>query len=164
MKTQKVISRKRIERIRAQGYQNYTPFEISRMAFGNRFAYILCTVISAYGIITFSAPTVFLMFIVAFLGVVLPYHPFDYIYNHILSSKLKKPKIPERSPQLKFACTMASIFLALTAFLYHIEYNTIGLVIGSTLLVIAFLVSTLDYCIPSIIYNKFKRETITNLN
>lgn len=86
-------------------------------------------------------------------GVVLPYHPFDYIYNHLVRRVLDKPRLPRRSNQLKFACGVATIWIAATIYLFYYGFAMAGYVAGGMLFSVAFLVSTTDICIPSIIYN-----------
>jgi hypothetical protein len=105
------------------------------------------------------------MLLVATFGFILPYHPFDYIYNYMLAKAMGKPKIPPRSEQLKFACTIASIWIATTIYLFFDGFMIAGYTMGAMLLIIAYLVSYLDFCIPSIIY-KFlflrKQKTAQN--
>lgn len=148
-----MISENRLFRIREQGYCNMTDEQIDGLAFGNRFAYILCSTILLVGVITTHIPTLSAMLAVAFFGVILPYHPFDYLYNHVVRHILKKPKLPKRSKQLKFACALATLFIA--GIIYTFSYGMIlaGNIIGYSLLAVAFAVSYLDLCIPSIVYN-----------
>lgn len=153
MEDQQLISQSRIKCIREQGYFKLSDAEISKLAFGNRFAYILCSSIVIVGVILASVPVLSAMLLVAFLGVVLPYHPFDYIYNHLLRSSLNKPKLPPRSKQLKFACAIATIFLAITVYLFYSGYLTAGYIVGALLIFSAVLVSYMDVCIPSMLYN-----------
>lgn len=136
-----------------QGYIKQTDAELSELAFGNRFAYRLCTTIVIIGVVSSSIPVLSAMLIVAFFGIILPYHPFDYIYNHLLAERMSKPKLPRRSKQLKFACTIATIWIASTIFLFYTGYALAAFVVGSLLIGVALLVSTTDYCIPSLIYN-----------
>lgn len=148
-------SKSRIERIRAQGYQYVcSDLEVSELAFGNRFAYILCSLILIYGIVTANIPILSIMLVIAFLGVVLPNHPFDYIYNYVLRNIMKKPKLPPRSKQLKFACSIATLFLISTVYLFYSGYILAGYIVGSLLIFSAVLVSSTDICIPSILWNK----------
>lgn len=149
----KSLSKTRVKRIREQGYSNYKDQEIRELAFGNRFAYRLCTLLLITGVATASVPLLSLMLIVAFLGFTLPYHPFDYIYNEWLADRLSKPKLPKRSDQLKFACTMASVFIATTIYLFTQGFTIAGYIVGAMLSIVAFLVASVDFCIPSIIYN-----------
>lgn len=150
---QHIISATRIHRIKAQGYSNYSDVELSALAFGNRFAFIFCSIILAIGVITANITILMAMSIVAFLGIFLYYHPFDYIYNHVLRSMLNKPKLPPRSKQLKFACIIATLWLIVTIYLFNANFYIAGYVVGGLLFSVAFIVSTTDFCIPSTVYN-----------
>ncbi len=146
-------SSSRIKRIRAQGYFQCSDMEISELAFGNRFAYILCSIILIFGVITANLPILSTMLTIAFLGVVLPNHPFDYLYNYTLRNVIESPKLPPRSKQLKFACRIATLFLIATILLFYFGYATAGYIVGALLISSAVLVSSTDICIPSIVYN-----------
>ena len=123
MKTNKIISQRRIKRIKAQGYFNFSNYEIAQLAFGNRFAYILCTSILFVAIVTANITLLSIILIIAFSAVVLPNHPFDYLYNYIISHVIRRPKLPTRSKQLKFACSLATCFIALTIYLFDYGYT-----------------------------------------
>ena len=149
----KCLSNTRLQRLRAQGYFKYSDIEITDLAFGNRFAFIVCGSLLGVGVATANIPLLSAMTVIAFGGIVLPYHPFDYIYNGILAGALDKPKLPPRSRQLKFACVMATCWLLGTIFLFYNGFYTAGYIAGALLFSVAFLVSTIDFCIPSMIYN-----------
>lgn len=148
-----LLSTTRIKFLRAQGYCNLSDAEISGLAFGNRFAYIVCGSIVAIAVAASHVPTLIAMTVVAFLGIVLPYHPFDYVYNHVLRGMLNKPELPPRSKQLKFACVIATLWLIATTYLFYAGLVIAGYVLGGLLVAVAFLVSATDFCIPSMIYN-----------
>ena len=152
-KEQEIISTSRLHRLRVQGYCDISDANLSGLAFGNRFAYYTCSFILLIGIITANIPILTTMMVVAAFGVILPNHPFDYIYNYFLSGPMNKPKLPRRSKQLKFACTVATLWIAATIYLFYSGLALAGYVSGGTLFSIAFLVSTTDFCIPSLIYN-----------
>jgi len=61
--------------------------------------------------------------------------------------------MPPRPNQGRFACGIAAIWLAIIIYLLHSNYTVSGYIFGGMLLVVALLVSALDICIPSIIYN-----------
>lgn len=149
----RLLSTNRINFLKAQGYCNLSDVDISELAFGNRFAYIVCGSIVAVAVATAHIPTLVVMTVVAFLGIILPYHPFDYIYNHLLRGMLNKPKLPPRSKQLKFACIIATLWLIATTYLFYTGSTIAGYILGGLLVTVAFIVSTTDFCIPSMIYN-----------
>ena len=146
-----ILSPTRIKRIRAQGYQSHSDQEIRELAIGNRFAYQLCTSFLAIGIFFANIPLLLTMMSIAFMSIILPYHPFDYIYNLGLSKLMNKPALPPRSVQLKFACSMATLNIGLIVYLFYSGMMMAGYILGALFLVVALLVSTIDFCIPSII-------------
>jgi len=164
MTDQNLLSASRINRLRVQGYTTQSPLELSQLAFGNRFAYRICTALLVVGVATANTPLLSFMLVIAALGVLLPNHPFDYIYNQLLAKRMNKPKLPKRSKQLKFACAVATLWIAATIYLFTSGFLTTGYVMGSILIGIAFTVSTTDFCLPSVIYNTiFLRNTpLTN--
>ena len=156
----KKISSWRLRLLRVQGYCNYTDEDLSKLAFGNSFAYYLCGSIVLIGVVTANIPVLSAMMMVAIGGFALPRHPFDYIYNNFLSSLLNKPKLPKRSAQAKFACVIATLWLGAIIFSFYSGAMLTGYILGGILLVVAFLVSVLDFCIPSFIYNFFTKYEV----
>jgi len=161
MKKQKYyLSNTRVGRLRAQGYLSENREELSRMAFGIRFPYRLCVAVLVIAIGTQSIALFSAMFLIAFSGVVLPNHPFDYIYNHLLSEPMNRPKVPPRANQLRFACTIATMWLGGVLYFMATGAMTTALVLAAILVAVALLPATIDLCIPSLIYNAlFKVKT-----
>ena len=154
-----LISPSRISRIKAQGYDTgFTDEEISKHAIGNRFAYQLCTLLLASGLILANIPILIVACGVAFFSVILPYNVFDYLYNFTLRYWLKRPKLPQRPDQSKFVCSIATFGAAGIIYLFHNSVFVWGYILGGILFVVALLVSTTDICIASIIYNYLFRR------
>lgn len=150
---QEILSEKRLNRLRTQGYTNQSDYELSDMAFGIRFAYRLCVGVVITAMLTQSLVLFSGMFVLACLGILLPNHPFDYIYNYTLSKWMDKPQLPARAKQLKFACTIATLWLASVVYFLSVGFTTTAMVLAGMLAFVAALPSTIDYCIPSVIYN-----------
>ena len=87
-KNRTLISPARIRRLKVQGYCNYSDADIAEFSFGNRFAYILCSSILLIGVVTSNIPILAVMMIIALFGVILPFHPFDYVYNYVLAPRM----------------------------------------------------------------------------
>ena len=149
----KELSAVGLKRLRAQGYTSQSDQELCQLAFGNRFAYQSCVTILIIGVTLSSIPILTVMTFVALLGVILPNHPFDYLYNLVLSKRMKKPQLPPRSAQLKFACTIATLWIGTTTYLFYQGMMISGYVIGGLLIGTVMLVATIDFCVPSIVYN-----------
>lgn len=153
------ISQVRISRIKAQGYDTgITDEEISRHAAGNRFAYQMCTLLFTTGLIFTSISVLTIAAIIALSTVLLPHHFFDYLYNYIIRHWFNRPVLPKRSNQAKFACGIAAIWLGIIIYLFYNSLFVWGYVLGAILLAMALLVSTIDFCIPSLFYNKLFRK------
>ena len=160
-----MISQTRICRIKTRGYNNgFNDFEISQHSIGNRFAYQLCTLVFSTGLILTSIPILIVAAPIALLAVILPYHPFDYLYNLFVRHLFNRPKLPKRTSQAKFACGIASIWLGAIIYLFYLNLFLWGYILGGILFIVAILVSTIDYCIPSLIYNSLikKIKSVSN--
>ncbi|MEX1239276.1 MAG: DUF4395 family protein [Cyclobacteriaceae bacterium] len=160
MKIEKnTLSPIRLNRLRAQGFTCENEKTLGEMAFGIRFAYRACVVLLIVAIATKSIALFSVMLSFAFLGIVLPNHPFDYFYNYSLRRWLGTPKVPVRSMLLKFACIIATLFLGTVVSLLYFGMVTEGLIIAGILTVFALFPSAIDLCIPSLIYNAiFQKE------
>jgi len=148
-----MISRFRCHNIRIQGYLTQTEEEISALAVGNRFAYQLCTLFVIFGTVTANTIVLNSMAAIALLGTLLPNHPFDYLFNGGIRHIIDKPAVPRRSPQLRFACGIATVWLLATVWAFSNGDPTLGYWLGGSLAAVAALVATTDVCIPSMIYN-----------
>ena len=148
-----ILSPIRLNRLRAQGFTCENEKTLNEMAFGIRFAYRACVAVLIVAIATKSIILFSVMLSLAFLGIVLPNHPFDYLYNYILRRWMKAPMVPARSKQLKFACIIATAILGAVVGLLYVGMITQGLIAAGILSAFALLPSTIDLCIPSLIYN-----------
>jgi hypothetical protein len=143
-------TRKRFE---IQGYRGYSDSELDDFKFGIRFAYYLCTSIVIFGLLLANLEILSAAMIIAFFGSFPPYHPLDYLYNYVVRHLIGKPKIPPRANQGRFACRIATVWLGATIYLFYTGNIMWGYIIGIALVIVAALVSVLDICIPSMIYN-----------
>jgi hypothetical protein len=148
-------------RLHAQGYQNYSDKELNDYKYGIRFAYGLCITLVALGLIFTSIPLLSFVALVALAGAFPPNHPFDYLYNNGVRQLLNKPKLPPRSNQGRFACGIASVWLAATIYLLYNNYLIAGNILGASLFAVGALVTTTDICIPSLIYNAIFKKSRT---
>ena len=151
-KPDQLISPARRNRLEVQGYTGYTDAELHDYKYGIRLAYYLCGSIVLLGLVFTNVYILATAMAIAFFGSILPSHPFDYFYNAVTRHLINKPKMIRRTDQNKFACGLATIWLGGTLYLFYAGLDTWGYLLGGNILVIATLVSTTDYCIPSVIY------------
>lgn len=143
----------RKSRLEAQGYSGFSDAELEDHKYGIRFAYYLCTSLVALGLVLTNMWILGAMMLVAFWGSFPPRHPFDYLYNGVIRHWLGKPELPARAAQGRFACRIATVWLGATIYLFYAGQNMWGYSLGAALVVVGSMVSVLDICIPSIIYN-----------
>ena len=154
------ISNRTVCRLQIQGFSGSTPQQLAEYRFGIRFAYLACGTIAILGLAFVNIPTLAFLAVVALLGVLLPNHPFDYIYNYGIRHIAKRPPIPNRTAQIKFACAVATVWLVVTVILFNFHYVFFGRLWGSLLVASALLVGSTDICIPSMIYNLTTKRKI----
>ena len=147
------ISEKRYRRLQAQGYREFTRMQINNYKHGIRLAYLLCISLVITGLAFNSICILSIAMTVAFFGVVLPYHPFDYLYNHALRHITGLPPIPQRTAQARFACGIATVFLAAIIISFSAQAIITAYVLSAMLIFTATLVITTDICLPSIVFN-----------
>ena len=147
------------KRLYIQGYQNYSDKELNDYKYGIRFAYALCTTLAGLGLVFNSIPLLIVAAAVALASTMLPYHPFDYLYNYVVRHLFSKPRIPHRTAQGRFACDVAFVWLTTIILFFYNGHFITGKILGGILVTMGALVSTMDICIPSMVYNLFFRKT-----
>ena len=147
------------KRLYVQGYDNFSDQELRDYKFGIRFAYAACITLVAIGLILQSIPVLAVTAAIAFVGAFPPYHPFDYVYNYGVRHLVKKPKMPPRTNQVRFACGLASAWLAVSIYLFYANYILAANIMTIILFMIGALVTTTYICIPSMIYNGIFKKT-----
>jgi hypothetical protein len=159
MDTRKPFSKIRRKRLEEQGFRGLSDAELAGHRFGIRFAYYLCGSLVLIGLVLKSIPLLVLMLGVAIWGMFPPRHPLDYVFNGVVRNIVGKPKLLPRAGQGRFACMMASILLAGIVVCFFYGKDMAAYILGGAMLSSAALVSVMDICIPSKIYNAiFERK------
>jgi hypothetical protein len=117
-----------------------------------RFAPGLCAVIAATGTALASPPILWLLAVIAAIGAMLPFHPFDLLYNLGVRRVTGGPALPANRAPRRFACGLGSAWLVVTGLLFAGGYDVVGYILGSALVGVAALVATTHICLPSIMY------------
>lgn len=143
------VTRRRLD---IQGFTNVDENLLKQTASWLRFPFALCTILAALGTMLASAVILYVLTPFAILAAIFPVHPFDMIYNHGARYLTKTPQLPKRGAPSRFACGLGSVWLIVTALIFQEGNLTIGYILGGSLTFVALLVSTINFCIPSIIY------------
>jgi hypothetical protein len=148
-----ILSRTIRHRLEAQGFCNLDDPTMPQLAPWLRWSPSLCATVIATGV-TLRAPLVLWgLAVIAVLGAVLPFHPFDLLYNYFVRRFTGTASLPRHAAQRRFACALATVWLVATGWAFYIGAAGLGLVLGSALFAVALLVSITHICIPSMIYN-----------
>ncbi len=140
-------------RLEEQGFCDLDDAAIAEVGPWLRWSPVLCTVFMVLGVALQSPLVLWLLAATAALGVILPFHPFDLLYNHGVRHLTGTRPFPHNGPQRRFACGLASAWLLATGWAFHAGASTWGLALGIPLILVAALVSLTHICIPSIVYN-----------
>ncbi|MCH7891611.1 MAG: DUF4395 family protein, partial [Gemmatimonadetes bacterium] len=143
---------KRLHGLDVQGLDTVDEERLAEVAPWLRLSFGLCATLAIVATALASTPLLFALAAIAFLAGVLPVHPFDLIYNHGVRHATKTPPLPRRGPPARFACGVGALWLIVTVGAFDASWTTVGYVLGFTLAGVAILVSTMDICIPSMIF------------
>ena len=143
------VTRRRLD---IQGFSDVDENLLKQTASWLRFPFVLCTILAALGTVLASPVLLYILIPFAALAAIFPVHPFDLIYNYGIRHITKTPKLPSRGAPSRFACGLGSVWLIVTALMFQENNLTFGYILGGSLTFVALLVSTINFCIPSIIY------------
>ena len=143
------VTRRRLD---IQGFTDVDENLLEQTVNWLRFAFALCTILAALGTVFASPIFLYVLATIAALAAISPVHPFDLIYNYGIRYLTNTPQLPKRGAPSRFACGLGSIWLIVTALMFQGGNLTIGYILGGSLTFVALLVSTINFCIPSIIY------------
>jgi hypothetical protein len=142
-----------------QGYGALSDSERRGLWLGIRFAPLLCFSGIALGTILASPPLLFVTATLVFVGgFVTPKHPFDYLYDATIRPLLGGLPVPVSPPPRRFACQLATPWIAAVAVAFLSGSTTVAWVLAVPLLVVAATVTTTNWCLPSFIYGRLHRR------
>ena len=144
-------------RLETQGFCNLDDATLRELGPWLRWSPAICTVIMAIGVAFASSAVLWTLAAIAFLGALLPFHPFDLLYNYGARHLTGTRPLPHQGPQRRFACGIATAWLLATGWAFYVSAPLVGYLLGIPLVLVAALVSVTHICIPSLIYNALFR-------
>jgi len=148
----RVLPAGRWYRFAVQGFVHVSQEELQAMAPWLRLAYGLCAAIAVTGTALASPAVMFGLLPITIAGALLPFHPFDLIYNLGIRHLRGTGPLPRRGAPARFACLVATVFAATAGICFAAGMVTKGLILGGILSASATLVATTDICIPSMTF------------
>lgn len=129
--------------------------------YGIRFSYPLYISLVVLGVFLANPYILSFTLLIAFLGIILPMHPFDYVYNYVVSSLAGAKKIPGRGSEMQVSSGVALIFnlAVIVSILLGIQLNYLVMAliyVVSSIFFIAVLLLTDNFSMYSF-YGFFKR-------
>jgi hypothetical protein len=149
MKTLSPTIKRRLE---IQGFTDVDRTVLEETAPWLRFAYGFCAILAAAGVVLASPPILLSLTLFSAWGAASAVHPFDYIYNFGIRRFTGSGPLPKRSVPGRFACGLGTVWLLVTAWAFYAGFMLTGYILGVFLVLVAGLVSTIHFCIPSLIY------------
>ncbi len=143
------VTRRRLD---IQGFEGIDDEKLAETGRWLRLAFALCSLMALTGTLLASPIIVWLLVPIAVLAAASPVHPFDYIYNYGLRHITGTGPLPVRGAPSRFACGIGALWLIATGWAFYSGAMTVGYVLGGLLVFVGILVSTIDFCIPSLIY------------
>ena len=143
---------KRLRHLDVQGFDTADEELLAEVAPWLRLAFGLCAALAIVGTALASKPLLLVLAGIAFVAALSPVHPFDVIYNHGVRHATGTPRLPKRGPPSRFACGLGALWLIVTVGAFDAGLTTVGYILGFMLASVAILVSTVDICIPSMIF------------
>ena len=140
-------------RLEAQGFCGLDDATLDKLAPWLRWTYTLGTLITVIGVALSSPGVLWALAVVTAAGIVLPFHPFDLLYNHGMRHLTGTGPFPRSGPQRHFVFVVATAWLVATGWAFYVGANIVGIVLGLMLILVGGLASTTNFCIPSFIYN-----------
>lgn len=95
-----------------------------------RWAPMICVGIVAVGTTLGSPWVVWGAAVTALTGAVLPHHPVDYFYNHIVRRFTGTGPLPPNTPERKVACLMVGALLVGAGIAFFFHASTVGYSLG----------------------------------
>jgi hypothetical protein len=121
----------------------------------------LCATFIAAGTILASPPVLWTIACIALLGALLPFHPFDLLYNHGVRHLTGTRPLPHHGAQRRFACGVAAAWLTATGLAFHEGASVLGYVLGGGMVIVAATVATTHFCFASAVFNRLFRSRAT---
>ncbi len=93
--------------------------------YGIRFSYPIYMSIVFIGVLSENPYILLVAALIALFGMIVPMHPFDYVYNHGVAKLIGTNKIPGRGSELQVNSSVAVVFtiFVITLILFKIPIN-----------------------------------------
>jgi hypothetical protein len=140
-------------RLESQGFGGLDDDALHELAPWLRWSPALGALVTSIGVALASPAVLWALAAIYFLATLLPFHPFDLLYNYGVRRLTGTRRLPDISPQRRFGSGIVTVGLVAAGWAFYVGSSTMGFALGIPLIFGAVLVSVTHFCIPSHIYN-----------
>ena len=140
-------------RLEAQGFCGLNDETLAQLAPWMRWTYTLGTLVTLIGVVLTSPVVLWVLAAITSVGIFLPFHPFDLLYNYGMRYLTRTGPLPNSGPQRHFVFVVATVWLVATGWAFYVGADIVGVALGVSLILVGALASITNFCIPSFIYN-----------
>lgn len=152
----KLLTEKTCSYLDMQGFTDLSREEKSQVNIALRFTPTLCSITVVFGLYYQSWEVFAVLSVFGLLGTFTKrWHPFDVLYNVILSNPLKWQKLPPAPAPKRFACFIGFIFLLGGTVSFYFGAIYWGYFFGIGYIIAAMLMAITHFCIGSWLWRKF---------
>lgn len=140
-----------------QGYRGLCDRNLAELDPWLRVAPAFCAGWALVASLQGAADAIALLAVIAFVGAFAPLHPFDLPYNLVIRHWTGTPPIPASGPPRRFACAVASVWLAGIAAALAGGAAAMGLALGLSFAATALVPVVTGLCVPSWVLSRLRQ-------
>lgn len=138
--------------VEMQGFVGFDDATVRHLDYALRVSPVICLTLTAVATAMESVTLLWILFPFAVGGAILHNHPFDIIYSHGIRHLTGGPAMPRYPMPRRFACMLASTWIAAEALCFTFGMSLAGHILGWSLVATASVPVITGFCVPSFIY------------
>ncbi|MBT4709927.1 MAG: DUF4395 family protein [Alphaproteobacteria bacterium] len=133
-------------RLNIQGFRSLGDDAAAQVAPWMRFTPTANVVLVAVGTALGSPLVTGIAALMMAIGALTSAHPFDRLYNSLLSPLLKSPRLPPSPDRRRFVFAVGAVWLGVTASLFQMGFTATGYIFGGIMAVMIVPLATVHFC------------------
>ena len=117
-------------RLEAQGFCGLDDKTLAELAPWMRWTYTLGTLVTLIGVALMSPGVLWALAAITSVGIFLPFHPFDLLYNYGMRYLTRTGPFPNSGPQRHFVFVVATVWLIATGWAFYVGADIVGIALG----------------------------------
>src|ERR1700736_2718928 len=117
-------------RLEAQGFCGLDDATLEQLAPWMRWTYTVGTLVTLVGVALMSPVVLWTLAAITSAGIIIPFHPFDLLYNYGARLLTGTARFPYSGSQRRFVFFVATLWLAATGWAFSIGADVVGVALG----------------------------------